>query len=64
MSMSVDSFRYYVCLAIDIIHEMGGQCSFYLQNRRLPINTRFLKDFETNKQVVFDTTTLFEEEIL
>ena len=38
-----------------IIHEKGGQCSFYC---RFPIESRFLKDFKTKKQVVFDTTMM------
>ena len=53
MSMSVDSFLGIVGLAIDIIQEKGGQCSFYLQTS---VNTRVLKDLETKKRVVFDTT--------
>ncbi|HCG86802.1 MAG TPA: hypothetical protein DEW33_09990, partial [Lachnospiraceae bacterium] len=37
----------------------GGQCSFYC---RFPIESRFLKDFRTKKQVVFDTTLCKKEE--
>jgi len=48
-----------VCLAIDIIPEKGGQCSFYLQ---LPIKSRFLMDLNNKKEVVFDTTTRQWEE--
>ena len=48
-----------VCLAIDIIPEKGGQCSFYC---RFPLKSRFLKDLDTKKQVVFDTTSFFMEE--
>ena len=44
-----------VCLAIDIIPEKGGRCSFYLQ---LPIKSRFLNNLNNKKEVVFDTTTL------
>ena len=33
--MSVDSFLGIVGLAIDIIHEMGGQCSFYIQKVKI-----------------------------
>ena len=40
-------------MAIDIIPEKGGQCSFYC---RFPLKLRFLLYFETKKQVVFDTT--------
>jgi hypothetical protein len=48
-----------VCLAIDIIPEKGGQCSFYLQ---LPIKSRFLNNLNNKKEVVFDTTQDNEEE--
>ena len=40
-------------MAIDIIPEKGGQCSFY---SKFPLKSRFLLDFATKKQVVFDTT--------
>ena len=42
-----------VVLVDDIIHEKGGQCSFY---SKFPLKSRFLLDFATKKQVVFDTT--------
>ena len=44
---------YEVVLVDDIIHEKGGQCSFYC---RFPLKSRFLKDLDIKKQVVFDTT--------
>ena len=50
---------YKVGLAIDIIPEKGGQCSFYC---RFPLKSRFLLYFETKKQVVFDTTEKEPEE--
>ena len=59
MSMSIGSFLYNGCLVTDIIHEKGGQCSFYC---RFPLKSRFLKDLDTKKQVVFDTTSNNEEE--
>ena len=58
MSMSIGSFLYNGCLVTDIIHEKGGQCSFYC---RFPLKSRFLLYFETKKQVVFDTTSEFME---
>ena len=48
-----------VGLAIDIIPEKGGQCSFYC---RFPLKSRFLKDLDTKKQVVFDTTAFQNED--
>ena len=45
-------------MAIDIIPEKGGQCSFYC---RFPLKSRFLKDLDTKKQVVFDTTYYYQE---
>ena len=48
MSMSNFSFGN-VGLAIDIIPEKGGNCSFYLQT---PID----QGFSNKKSVVFDTT--------
>ena len=46
MSMSIGSFLYNGCLVTDIIHEKGGQCSFYC---RFPLKSRFLKDLDTKK---------------
>ena len=46
-------------MAIDIIPEKGGQCSFYC---RFPLKSRFLKDLDTKKQVVFDTTEILLED--
>src|SRR5699024_3565436 len=48
-----------VGLAIDIIPEKGGQCSFYCG---FPLKSRFLLYFGTKKQVVFDTTITSLEE--
>ncbi|MFR3038791.1 MAG: hypothetical protein ACLTLY_08550 [Agathobacter rectalis] len=45
-------------MAIDIIPEKGGQCSFY---SKFPLKSRFLLDFATKKQVVFDTTLLVQK---
>ena len=44
---------YRVGLAIDIIHEKGGQCSFYLQTSE---KSRILKKFKIKNQGSFDTT--------
>ena len=44
---------YRVGLAIDIIHEKGGQCSFYLQPSE---KSRILKKFKIKNQGSFDTT--------
>ena len=51
--MSNEILSYEVGLAIDIIPEKGGHCSFYLQ---LPIKSRFLTNLNNKKEVGFDTT--------
>lgn len=57
--MSNEILSYEVGLAIDIIPEKGGHCSFYLQ---LPIKSRFLMNLNNKKEVVFDTTNKNQEE--
>ena len=47
-----------VILVDDIIHEKGGQCSFYF---RFPLKSRFLLKFSNKKWVVFDTTEEFRK---
>ena len=47
-----------VCLAIDIIPEKGGQCSFYLQTSiKSRLNVVLSKD-----KVFFDTTQYMEKD--
>ena len=51
--MSIVSFGVLEFWSRTLYQKKGGQCSFYLHS---PIKSRFLLDFGTKKQVVFDTT--------
>ena len=59
MSMSIVSFGVLEFWSRTLYQKKGGQCSFYLHS---PIKSRFLLNFGTKKQVVFDTTHKKSEE--